>query len=1582
MAVASVALVPAAQAAPDGTQVVISEAYGGGGNSGGVFDSDFVELRNPTNASINLGGLYLHAGSTSGSSYGAPLALSGTIPAHGYWLVKAATGTTTSQPDLPTPDQTTTWAMGGSGFRVSLQTSSSVISVSGHVTGNPAIVDYLGVGAASAYEGAAAGSTANGTSVQRNATGADTDNNAADFTVASPTPQNSGSTGNPDPDPEPGTNATIEEIQGTGTTSPRVGRTVTTTGIVTGSYPTGGLSGFYLQQPNGTDPNASDSVFVFKTAGPSWDIPAVGDQVTVTGAVSEYFGLTELTGSSVGKTGTGTITPVTVPYPTTDAAREALEGMLVRFTGDFTVTDNYNVNRFGEISLAAGDRPLWQPTEVADAQNPAAIAAVVADNASKRLTLDDGSSTDYMSSIATKNIPLPWLTNGGPIRVGAPAHIQQPMILDYRFDLWRLQPITALTGSSALPVTFGNTRTEHPAPVGGEVKIATFNVLNYFPTTGQDYVNSGHSCSFYNDRAGNPIAVNDCGSTGPRGAANAVNLDRQEKKIVAAINGLGADVVSLEELENTAHYGPNRDAAISRLVDALNAAAGAGTWAYVATPPGFVFAGTDVIRNGFIYKPAAVQPVGESRILDVPAFDSAREPLAQVFKQAGGADNTKFIVITNHFKSKSSGADAGDGQGPSNADRVNQARALVDFATGLKAEAGTDVVFLAGDINSYSSEDPIQVLEAAGYTDIRKALIPNEYTYLFDGLVGSLDHVLGNEAAMKWVTGADVWNINTVEPIALEYSRYNYNATDFYAPDPYRSSDHDPLLVGLNLPDPAPTDAKLNLVGINDFHGRIDANTVKWAGTVEQLRAAGGQDNTVFVGAGDLIGASLFESASADDQPTLDVLNALGLDASAVGNHEFDKGWDFLRDKVIGGADGFHAADFAYLGANVYQKGTKAPVLPEYASFDRAGLKVCVIGAVTQETSTLVSPGGITTIDFGDPIEAINRVAVAIDDTCDVTVATMHAGAIHNETDPGFEDEANQDTEFGRAVRELDPDVDAFFQAHTHKVYTYDAPVPGHPGKTRPFLQTGEYGNNVGQVSLTVDLATHEVTAYTQQIVPRTTVADSELVAAYPRVAAVKQIVDNAIAQAAVIGNQPKATITSDITTATSGGSFVNGVWTGGSRDDRASESTLGNLVADALVGALNKPEYGNATIGVVNPGGLRADLLHAGNTATNPANTNGVVTYAEANAVLPFVNNLWTVTLTGDEFRQVLEQQWQPASSSRPFLQLGLSDNVRTTLDPSKPAGQRVTSVYVDGKPLDPNAEYKIATFSFLGTGGDNFTAFTKGTSVDTGLVDRDAWISYLQQNSPLQPSYDRRQAYIAGPAQVVGGLTSTYTVSKAALTSLGTPQPTGVSAALVSGSTTTQLATFPVAADGTATVTISPTWDIPAGSKVVLTVAPAGTTVTIPAVAGTPTVPAWSPAKVYNTGDRVSYQGKIWEALWYSKNDAPDSRKVGAWQEIATAADGTAIWTTTRVFNAGDTVIHQGKVWKALWYSRNDAPGAKNGPWQEWAGAQDGNAIWTQTRVFNAGDKAWYEGKLYIAQWYARGEVPGKKNGPWKLV
>ena len=783
-----------------------------------------------------------------------------------------------------------------------------------------------------------------------------------------------------------------------------------------------------------------------------------------------------------------------------------------------------------------------------------------------------------------------------------------------------------------------------------------------------------------------------------------------------------------------------------------------------------------MIRTAFIYKKAKATPVGTSKILTgSAAFANAREPLAQVFKPVGGSENQQFLVVVNHFKSKGSGsgadADQGDGQGGSNASRVAQAKALVAFVKENQDATGTKRVYLTGDFNSYTQEDPMQVLYEAGFTDIGAAKT-DEATYLFDGVVGSLDHVLANAAGYQQVADADVWNINSVESVAYEYSRYNYNATNFYAPNAYRSSDHDPLVVGINTPA-ANDDATLNLLNINDFHGRIDANTVGFAATVEKLRDQGGQANTLLGSAGDNIGASLFSSSSDGDLPTIDVLNALDLQSS-VGNHEFDKGYADLTGRV---AD---ATDWDYLGANVFQaNGERA--LDAYSIVPVNGVKVGVIGAVTEETPSLVTPSGINGLQFKDPVASVNEVADDLTDgddsngEADVIVAEYHEGAPEGTPEGAtLAKEVALGGAFASIVNETSPKVAAIFTAHTHKQYVWDGPVPGAAGKTRPIIQTGSYGETVGRVTMTVNRTTGEVSSYTSGLAKRLTATDTNgdkvvdaaeqkafddsMVAQYgERVGEVRTIVDTAIAKADVAGKPQVGTVGHDITTAFLGGSYGAGGYAVTNpndskvRDDRASESTLGNTVANMLRDTMATDQYGNAEIGVTNPGGLRAELFYAG-TPSPDTNKDGVVTLGEANSVLPFANNLYTVKLTGAQFKEVLEQQWQtnPDGSipSRPFLHLGLSDNVTTTLDPSRARGDRVTSVRIDGEPLDPSRTYTIGTFSFLATGGDNFRAFKGGTSADTGLTDADGWFAYLRnhQSPPLEPAFDRRQVFGTG--------------------------------------------------------------------------------------------------------------------------------------------------------------------------------------------------------------------------------------------
>ncbi len=595
------------------------------------------------------------------------------------------------------------------------------------------------------------------------------------------------------------TSPQIAEIQGDGASTPFAGETVTTKGVVTASYPTGTFSGYYLQTPGtGGDVKTegkSDGIFVYTARTTP---PEIGDCLVVTGTASEYYTLTQLSGTTAVKA--DDCEPVT-PYnlaslPTSDEEYEQYEGMLLNPQGPYTVAETYNLNSEGQILLANSDKPLPQSTDVALPGEQA--NAVEADNVKKQILLDDGTRYQFLRNNNHKNEPLPYIDTDHPIRVGASVEFVDGVVLDYRYNKWAFQPTSMQVGPEGSPVLFENTRTDAPAEVGGDIQIGTFNVLNYFVSLGEDEA----GCKAYTDREGNPTTANYCTV---RGAYNTESLQRQEAKIVKAINALDADVVALQEIENSNKQNPERDKALANLVDALNAAAGDEVWSYVASPAEVPNNG-DAIRNAFIYQNASVAPVGETVILDEEngsAFVGvARSPMAQKFKTInapeGKLDN-EFVIITNHFKSKGSvldgpgNEDRGDGQGANNAARVEQAKQLAAF--GMQFDELP--VFLVGDFNSYTLEDPMIVLANAGYTNL--AANSDNYSYVYGGRVGSLDHIFANEAGAELMAGVDYWMINANEPVALEYSRYNYTVPLLYTDDVYRASDHNPAKLGLNI---------------------------------------------------------------------------------------------------------------------------------------------------------------------------------------------------------------------------------------------------------------------------------------------------------------------------------------------------------------------------------------------------------------------------------------------------------------------------------------------------------------------------------------------------------------------------------------------------------------------------------------------------------------------------------------------------------------------------------------------------------------------------------------------------------------
>ena len=571
---------------------------------------------------------------------------------------------------------------------------------------------------------------------------------------------------------------------------------------------------------------------------------------------------------------------------------------------------------------------------------------------------------------------------------------------------------------------------------------------------------------------------------------------------------------------------------------------------------------------------------------------------------------------------------------------------------------------------------------------------------------------------------------------------------------------------------PEENESLVNILYFNDFHGRLDSYnnlTVGFAAKLEELRAENGEENSVVISGGDSVGGTLYTSSSQNDDPTIEVINALEIDASALGNHEFDKGIADLSDRILANVN------FPYLGANVTYNGSPVGQDGGVTLVEAGGVTVGIIGAVTEQTPGLVDQNGIEGVEFTDPVAAVNEQAAALKASgeVDVIVATYHEGAtVELPANAAQEDQAaalqtamSEQAVFESIVNETSADVDVIVNGHTHKMYNWMAPVPGSD-ELRPVLQSGEYAANIGQIPLLVNNETGEVRVDTANFQLHPT-AGTEIPEGNARVDAVAEIVAAAEAEAEVLGGEVIGSIEGDITTA----------FQGETRDDRGNASAMGTLIANMYRDAT--AEQGGAEIGIVNPGGLRADLYEATN--------DGDLTVRQAVDVLPFANNLFTGTFTGAQLKAVLEEQWQPEEASRPYLQLGLSDNVHYTSDSSLEKGNRITGIWLDGELVTDDQQIRVALPSFLTSGtGDNFFTLGDGADVrDSGIVDSDAFQAYIAENSPLSADYDRRQLDIVGlnPQQtleVQAGDTVEFQVNKIDLTSIGAPVSDSITVAI----------------------------------------------------------------------------------------------------------------------------------------------------------------------------------------------------------
>ncbi|WP_163130818.1 ExeM/NucH family extracellular endonuclease [Agarivorans sp. Alg241-V36] len=524
------------------------------------------------------------------------------------------------------------------------------------------------------------------------------------------------------------------------------------------------LSGFFVQHADANwdaDPQTSEGIFVYHYA----DEVELGQRVRVKATVATYSGgnqLKDVSGLIVcGEEALPSATSLNLPLA--DADLYYLEGMRVVLPQTLHATPAYTFNRYGETVLSLGKR--FKSTQVHPANTPEAEALAQA-NQLNRLVLDDGLSSQNPDDIAY----FPNFSALNSLRAGSQVSNVEGVI-NYSFGQFRVQPTQVPTFIDANPRTAEPELSEQ-----GNLTVASFNVLNFF--TDLDIDNA----------------------TDFRGANTAEEFERQRAKLVSAMVAMNANVMGLMELQNN---GFEQTSAIQNLVDAVNAQLPAEQH-YTVVKPLTERIGEDMITVGLIYQPSVVQVDGDAQLINAYPFDQAtakhRVPLVQKFSMLAGGES--FYVAVNHFKSKGSNCNAlgdpdmGDGQGNCNGQRTLAAQTLSQFF------AEKQNVLLLGDFNAYAKEDPMLAFESVGFTNLVPQFEANSYSYFYDEEAGSLDHALADAALTSRVLDATDWHINADEPTGLDYNtEYKSDAqiTNFYAPDAYRASDHDPVIVALDM---------------------------------------------------------------------------------------------------------------------------------------------------------------------------------------------------------------------------------------------------------------------------------------------------------------------------------------------------------------------------------------------------------------------------------------------------------------------------------------------------------------------------------------------------------------------------------------------------------------------------------------------------------------------------------------------------------------------------------------------------------------------------------------------------------------
>jgi hypothetical protein len=537
------------------------------------------------------------------------------------------------------------------------------------------------------------------------------------------------------------TSVTIPQIQGLGSSSVYVNQVVKTTGIVTARFiGSNKIGGFFMQDPVGdNNPLTSDGIFV----STSTDNVAVGDNVEITGTVTETGGRTQLgtiTGTNI-LSSKNTIPVVEVVYNPDTWNWKQYEGMLIQFDQTLYVNNNSRLLSLGQLTL--GTTRLYTPTNQF-VHGTADYTALLAFNAKAQLILDDGITTGNYT-------PIQFADASGTRRTGERITNLQAVV-DYSNSAYTIYPATT-------PVFYGNPRPTAPSDLGNyNLKVCASNLDYYLPTNfGQGY-----------------------------GAANATQAAQQQLKIVAGLLAIDADIYGLMEVEEG-------QKALTDLVTAMNAATVAGRYGFVNDGGGMD--GT-YIKVGYLYRTDKVTPYLNLQNTNSPSpYDRKK---VQAFTL--NSNNERFIFSLNHFKAKTgcptSGTDTdqGDGQGCWNATRVLESTSITNLIANNLTYYGDDDVLIMGDLNSYGKEDPVEKLIQNGYTDMHRVFhADSAYSYVYDGEAGYLDNVLASPTMKSQITGVSVFHVNTDEPTMFEYSG------SAYQPDMYRYSDHDPIVVGLSL---------------------------------------------------------------------------------------------------------------------------------------------------------------------------------------------------------------------------------------------------------------------------------------------------------------------------------------------------------------------------------------------------------------------------------------------------------------------------------------------------------------------------------------------------------------------------------------------------------------------------------------------------------------------------------------------------------------------------------------------------------------------------------------------------------------